>query len=227
VPNPAVLVKICGLTCVEDALLCAEMGADWIGLNFHPASPRYVERRIAADIIDALPDTMTVVGVFVDRPPLEVAEVAGRLGLDVVQLHGHEPPEDLPRLRPLRVIRAFRLGHPSAWAEVQDYLARADGLGRPPDAVLVDAYLAGQPGGTGLSIEDEILECRPPLPRLILAGGLTPRNVADRVARVRPWMVDVASGVESAPGRKDPDLVATFLRAARGVVRTSDGTPAW
>jgi phosphoribosylanthranilate isomerase len=216
VSNSAVLVKICGLTCVEDARICAEMGADWIGLNFHPASPRYVEHGVAADIIAALPDTVAAVGVFVDRPPVEVAEVAERLGLRIVQLHGREPPEDLLRLAHLQVIRAFRLGDPSAWEGVCDYLARAEALGCPPDSVLVDAHVAGQPGGTGASITDDVLDCRPPLPRLILAGGLTPRNVAERVARVRPWMVDVASGVESVPGRKDPASVAAFIRAARG-----------
>jgi len=214
--HSAVRVKICGLTCVEDARVCAELGADWIGLNFHPPSPRCVERSVAADIIDAIPDTVSVVGVFVNRPPLEVAEVSKRLGIDIVQLHGQEPPEDLLQLLPFRVIRAFRLGHPSAWEGVSKYLARADALGRSPDGVLVDADVAGQPGGTGVSITDEILDCRPPLPRLILAGGLTPHNVADRIAKVRPWMVDVASGVESIPGRKDPALVAAFIRAARG-----------
>ncbi|MGP0066387.1 MAG: phosphoribosylanthranilate isomerase [Isosphaeraceae bacterium] len=213
-----VRVKICGVTSPEDAQICAEMGADWIGLNFHPGSPRYIERGVASEIIDALPDSMTVVGVFVDRPPLEVAEVAERLGLDIVQLHGHEPPEDLLRLGPIRVIRAFRLGHPSAWEGVRDYLAQADALGHPLDGVLVDAHVPGQHGGTGASITDEILDCRVPLPRLILAGGLTPRNVADRISKYRPWMVDVASGVESAPGRKDPASVAAFIRAARGAI---------
>jgi phosphoribosylanthranilate isomerase len=222
VANSAVRVKICGLTCVEDAQFCAEMGADWIGLNFHPASPRYVERSIAAEIIDSLPERVSVVGVFVDRPPKEVAGVVERLGLDIVQLHGQEPPEDLLQLRGVRVIRAFRLNHPSAWEAVRGYLARADALGRSLDGVLIDAYVAGQPGGTATSITDEILDCRPPLAHLILAGGLTPHNVADRVARVRPWMVDVASGVESAPGRKDPDLVAAFIQAARCASFTED-----
>jgi len=225
VSNSAVLVKICGLTCVEDAQACAELGADWIGLNFHRGSPRYIELRVASDIIAALPDSVAVVGVFVDRPPIEVAEVAERLGLSIVQLHGQEPPEDLLQLGPIRVIRAFRLGHPSEWEGVRDYLSRADALGRPLEGVLVDAYVAGRPGGTGESIGDDILDCRPLLPHLILAGGLTPRNVADRFARVRPWMVDVASGVESAPGRKDPASVAAFIRAARRTERTAPEAP--
>ena len=209
-------MKICGLTCVEDAVACAEIGADWIGLNFHPLSVRYVAPEVAASIITALPDSVDPVGVFVDRPPTEVAGLAERLGLGIVQLHGQEPPEDLVVLEHLRVIRAFRLRSTADWDRVSDYLMRADALGRPLHSVLVDAYVANQPGGTGALIAAAILDHRPPLPRLILAGGLTPGNVAERVGRVRPWMVDVASGVESAPGRKDLAAVAAFVRAAHG-----------
>jgi phosphoribosylanthranilate isomerase len=222
VPESTVLVKICGLTCVEDAVACAEAGADWIGLNFHPPSVRSVRPKVAAEIVAALPASVSAAGVFVDRPAAEVAERAERLGLGIVQLHGGEPPEDLLALKHLRVIRAFRLGAASDWAVVSDYVARAEALGRPPDAVLVDAFVAGQPGGTGALIAEAILDHIPPLPRLILAGGLTPHNVALRVARVRPWMVDVASGVESSPGRKDRAAVAAFIRAARGASHVTD-----
>ncbi len=176
----------------------------------------YVAPEIAADIIAALPSTVAAVGVFVDRPAAEVAELAVRLGLGIVQLHGQEPPEDLVALTQLRVIRAFRLRSALDWERISDFLARAVALGRPLDAVLVDAFVAGQPGGTGALIAETLLDHSPPLPHLILAGGLTPRNVAERIARVRPWMVDVASGVESAPGRKDPAAVAAFIRAVRG-----------
>jgi phosphoribosylanthranilate isomerase len=216
VSHSEIRVKICGLTCVHDAVVCSDLGADWIGLNFHPRSPRRVEPAVAAEIVVALPATTAAVGVFVDRPAGEVAEVAGRVGLRIVQLHGREPPEDLLRLAPFQVIRAFRLGVGSGWETVTDYLARAEALGRPPDAILIDAHVPGQPGGTGVPIAEDLLDRRPPLARLILAGGLNPGNVAERIARVRPWMVDVASGVESATGRKDPAAVAAFLRAARG-----------
>jgi phosphoribosylanthranilate isomerase len=214
VSHPEVLVKICGLTCVEDALACAELGADWIGLNFHRPSPRYVDPEVAAAIVRALPRRVTAVGVFVDRP---VAEVADRLGLETVQLHGQEPPEDLAALGRFRVVRAFRLRPVGGWALISEYLARSEALGHPPDGVLVDAFVPGLSGGTGMAIDPSLLDDRPALPRLILAGGLTPENVAGRVARVRPWMVDVASGVESAPGRKDPAMVAAFIRAVRTV----------
>jgi phosphoribosylanthranilate isomerase len=210
-------VKICGLTGVAEALACASAGADWVGLNFHPASPRWIAPALAAEIAAALPSTCTAVGLFVDRPAAEVAATAGRVGLRVVQLHGDEPPEDLVALGHLRVVRAFRLGDAVAVDRMAEYLRRASQLGRVPDAVLIDGYAAGLAGGTGRAIAWDVLDRLPPLPsRLILAGGLTPENVAERVARVRPWMVDVASGVESSPGRKDLARVAAFVRAARG-----------
>jgi len=218
-------VKICGLTRVDDALACAEMGADWIGLNFHPGSPRYVRPEEAAAIIAALPASASAVGVFVDRPPIQVAVLARRLGITIVQLHGHEPPEDLLALGSLQVIRAFRLDRAAGWGRVIEYISRAGGLGRVPDAVLVDAYVAGQPGGTGAIVADDVLDSIPPLHRLILAGGLTPENVAERVARARPWMVDVASGVEHFPGRKDLARVAAFIQAARSVELVDPGSP--
>ncbi len=213
----AVRVKVCGLTSVADALACAAAGVDRVGLNFHPGSPRRIDPGLAAEIVAALPASCVAVGLFVDRPPDEVARVAERVGVTDVQLHGSEPAEDLVALSHLRVIRAFRLGDDAAVEAMIDYLRHATRLGRPPDSVLVDGYVAGQAGGTGQSISTVLLDCLPPLPRLVLAGGLTPENVAGRVARVRPWMVDVASGVESSPGHKDAARVAAFVAAARGV----------
>ena len=214
-----VRVKICGLTRVDEAVACASLGADWIGLNFHPGSARYVAPDEARAIALALPGRATAVGIFVDRPAAEVAMLAARAGIGVVQLHGDEPPEDLPELGSLQVVRAFRLERAAGWSRVALYLARAEALGRLPDAVLIDAQVPGQPGGTGVMIADEVLDSMPPLPRLILAGGLTPENVAERVGRARPWMVDVASGVESAPGRKDLARVEAFIRAVREAER--------
>lgn len=214
-PYPTVRIKVCGLTSVADALACATAGVDWVGLNFHPASPRYVDPTLAAEIVAALPKSTQAVGLFVNRPPDEVATLAERLGIGIVQLHGHEPPEDLPILGRLRIVRAFRIGSAESIAAMVAYLRRAEDLGRSPDEVLVDAYVPGRDGGTGQAIADDLFPLLPALPRLILAGGLTPENVAERVARVRPWMVDVASGVESRPGRKDPLRVAGFIQGVR------------
>lgn len=217
------LVKVCGLTNVAEAVACASAGADWIGLNFHPPSPRRIDLGLAAEILAALPSSAQGVGLFVDRSPIEIAQVVDHLGLRVVQLHGQEPPEVLRELVGVQVVRAFRLGSVEAVKEMNRYLRRAEDLGRAPDAVLIDAYAPGQAGGTGQAIGADVLDSLPPLPRLILAGGLTPENVAASVARVRPWMVDVASGVESAPGRKDLARVTAFIRAAKN---ETEPTPA-
>lgn len=216
VSTARVRVKVCGLTSVTEALACARAGADWVGLNFHPGSPRRVDPETAAEIVAALPPSCEAVGLFVDRPPGFVAETAESVGLKVVQLHGSEPPDDLTALGHLVLVRAFRIGDAAAVAAMADYLERAEAAGRSPDSVLIDGYAAGQAGGTGRPIAFDLLDRLPPLPRLILAGGLDPENVASRIARVRPWMVDVASGVESSPGRKDPGKVIAFLKAARG-----------
>jgi phosphoribosylanthranilate isomerase len=210
-----VRVKVCGVTRVDDARCCAAAGVDWIGLNFHPGSVRRVDVPAATAILGALPSGVEAVGVFVDRPPAEVAAIAQKVGLKIVQLHGHEPPEALLALAHLFVVRAYRLGDAAAVARMIADLDACQALGRLPDAVLVDAYVPGQEGGTGQAITADVLAALPPLPRLILAGGLTAQNVAERVARVRPWMVDVASGVESAPGCKDARMVGAFVAAAQ------------
>ena len=134
-----VKVKICGLTNPAEAVQCASAGADWIGLNFHPSSPRRVDISLAAEIVAALPEGCAAVGLFVDRPPGEVAETAERVGLRVVQLHGNEPAEDFLALRHLTVVRAYRLGDLGAVRMMTAHLDKADSLGRSPDAVLTVA----------------------------------------------------------------------------------------
>lgn len=213
--HTAVRIKICGLTRVADALACAELGVDWIGLNFHPDSPRCVKPDLAAAIVSALPPSVSPVGVFVDLPIDRVVDIALRTGIQIVQLHGQESPDAVRLLQPLRVIKAFRLGSYAGWSHVVDYLSQAATVGGPPHAVLIDAFVSGKPGGTGQTIEADLLEGRPHLEKLILAGGLTPGNVAGSIRQVRPWMVDVASGVESAPGCKDLTKVAAFVHAVK------------
>jgi phosphoribosylanthranilate isomerase len=216
-----VRVKVCGLTEVDNALACARAGADWIGLNFHPSSPRSISVDRGADIVRALQGVAEPVGLFVNRPIPEVVEVAARIGLRTVQLHGDESPEYLRELEPitasrgLKILRAFRLSDPASVDRMIAFLDRAEELGCPPYAILVDALVPGQAGGTGRSIPLEILDRLPDHPRLILAGGLDSSNVADRVALVRPWMVDVASGVESSPGVKDVGKVSAFVVAVK------------
>lgn len=207
------LVKVCGLTDPADAQMVASAGAAWIGLNFHPPSPRSIDLERAWAILNVLPATSEPVGLFVNRPPGEVRTICRQLGLTIVQLHGDEPPSDLIELAEFRVVRAFRIGVSSGLGRLTDYLEQAERLGKIPDAVLLDAHVPGLPGGTGQLVEDSLLDGLPPIDHLILAGGLTPDNVAERVARVKPWMVDVASGVERSPGRKDPARVRRFVRA--------------
>jgi len=211
----SVRVKICGLTCVDEAVACVQAGADLIGLNFHAGSSRFLDLSRAKEIIAAIPRPAQAVGLFVNRPAEEVARIADQVGLVYVQLHGDEPPEDLRVLDRFWIIRAFRLGSIGDIGAMNDYLERARAAGRSPDAVLVDAHVPGRVGGTATLVAEDVLAEIPPLPRLILAGGLTPENVAERVARARPWMVDVASGVESSPGRKDAVKVAAFIQATR------------
>ena len=208
-------MKVCGLTTPADAIACIAAGVDWVGLNFHPRSPRFVDPERAVAIRRALADRAGVVGLFVNRPAEEVLATAGSIGLDFVQLHGDEPPEYLPRLAGLRVIKAFRMKDAESSDAIRSYLDRAEALGHPLHAILVDAFVPGLAGGTGLAIADDLLGLIPRHPRLILAGGLTPENVAERAGRVGPWMVDVASGVESAPGRKCHERIAAFVAAAR------------
>jgi phosphoribosylanthranilate isomerase len=216
-------IKICGVTDPAEARAVEAAGADWIGLNFYPPSPRYVDPPRAGAILDAMADRARAVGLFVGRPAAEIREGARRLGLGVVQLHGDEPPEILPELEGLTVVKAFRIRDVGSLLELQAFLERALELGRLPDVVLVDAHVPGVPGGTGRGIADDLLPLLPPLPRLALAGGLTPENVADRVRAVRPWMVDVAGGVEAAPGRKDPGRVAAFVAAVRSCADADGG----
>ena len=214
-------IKVCGLTTPADAIACVEAGVDWVGVNFHPGSPRFVDREQAVVIRHALAGRVGAVGLFVDRPAAEVVATAEAVGLDAVQLHGEEPPEFLAGLRGLRVVKAFRLKDAGSFDAMRLYLDRCEELGHPPYAILVDAFVPGLSGGTGVAIAEGLLASIPRHPRLILAGGLTPENVAGRAGRVGPWMVDVASGVESSPGRKCPERIGAFVAA----VRTTFGLP--
>jgi indole-3-glycerol phosphate synthase/phosphoribosylanthranilate isomerase len=206
-----VAVKICGITSVEDGLLAARSGADAVGLVFWPRSPRAVEVETARRIAAALPPFVLRVGVFVDAEPQDIARIAEAVGLDVLQLHGEEPPEALAAL-PRRVIKAVRVGEGFRPEDALRYEGHASGI-------LLDTKVeGGAPGGTGQAFDwTQVRPVRESASFLMVAGGLTPENVRRALTAVRPDAVDVSSGVESAPGRKDPDKVRAFIEAVRSV----------
>ncbi|HJT34014.1 MAG TPA: phosphoribosylanthranilate isomerase [Pirellulales bacterium] len=214
-------VKICGITNVEDARHAAGAGADAIGINFYGGSVRAVTVDQGRAIAEAVPDGVAKVGVFVNAGAPEVRQTAERLKLDYVQLHGDEPPSVLGELAGLRVIRAFRLGH-AGWQPLVDYLAECRRLDEMPVAILADACREGAFGGTGQAadwtVARQFHELHLGLP-LILAGGLTPQNVAEAIAAVSPTAVDTASGVESSPGCKDIAKITAFIAESRMAMR--------
>ena len=203
-------VKVCGITNLEDALAALEAGADMLGFNFYARSPRYVTPSEAGKIVERLPDGVSCVGVFVNESaPADVERIAREAGLGAVQLHGDETPEFCRELRGLTTIKALRVG---ADFNVESAAAYHT------DAVLLDAYVAGTRGGTGHTFDWTLATLtRERVPKLFIAGGLNPDNVAAAVAAVRPYAVDVCSGVETSPGRKSPQLMRRFVEQVKTV----------
>jgi phosphoribosylanthranilate isomerase len=217
-------VKICGITTREDALAAAEAGADAVGLNFWQGSRRYLKPEQAAAIAAALPPAILRVGVFVNADATTIREVHSAVGLNLLQLHGDEPPAFLQSLRSsdvasLPVMRALACA--GSLEHVTAYLGRCQTLDCMPRLILLDAAMPGARGGTGALCDWRAaarygdLEEVPPL---VLAGGLTADNVADAITAVRPSAVDVASGVEDMPGRKSADRMRRFVTAARAAL---------
>ena len=210
-------VKICGITSVEDALACRDAGTDAIGLNFYDRSPRSVDAQAAYNIVQAIGGELAKVGVFVNAPLNTLIASGDQLGLDYLQLHGDEPLERLAQLAPRKVIRAFRL-EPGRPQPVLDFVAACRRLAVTPAALLIDAHQPGSYGGTGKTANwGEVRTKIVPMSGIntILAGGLTPSNVRQAILSAHPAGVDVASGVETQPGRKCPKLVGAFVKAAR------------
>jgi phosphoribosylanthranilate isomerase len=201
-----VRVKICGITSLEDALTAVEAGADALGFVFHDESPRHVTPDEVAGIIAGLPPFVQTVGLFVNRPIEYVNETAARCRLDLVQLHGDEPPEFCDAVE-RRVIKAFRVKDITSLDPIRHYRVAAH---------LLDAYSPMAYGGTGLTFNWDIAASAKEFGPLILAGGLTPDNVREAMEAVKPYAVDVSGGVESAPGRKDAAKVREFIRRAKG-----------
>lgn len=202
----SVKVKICGLTSVPDALAAVEAGADLIGLMFYERSPRNVSLGRAIEIASQLPPFVTRVGVFVNPAEELVTEAITRCGLNLLQFHGDEPPEFCTQFGVMSM-KAFRVRDAESLKVLPTY---------PTDAWLLDAFTPGQLGGTGERFNWELAVEANKLGRpIFLAGGLTPDNVGDAVRQVQPFGVDVSSGVEAAPGKKDAAKVRAFVAAAK------------
>lgn len=205
---PPVRVKICGITCLEDARMAVAAGADALGFMFHPGSPRYLSPEAAGAIARALPPFVARVGVFVNAPAERIRATVEAAGLDTIQLHGDEPPEVCAAFPAVRVIKAFRVEGPAVLDRVQAYAAWT---------WLLDTHVSGTWGGTGKTFNWDL--AREAVLRggtVLLAGGLHPGNVGSAVRTVGPYGVDVSSGVELSPGHKDADRVRAFVAAAKG-----------
>ncbi|MGD8310721.1 MAG: phosphoribosylanthranilate isomerase [Chromatiales bacterium] len=199
-------VKICGITREQDALEAVRQGADAIGLVFYPPSPRAVTTEQAREIVRRLPPFVTVVGLFVDAAREDIERVLERVRIDLLQLHGHEAPDDCVD-QPRPYLKAVRM---------KDGIDPAEEARRYPDALglLLDTYRPGVPGGTGAAFDWDRVPADM-ASRVVLAGGLTPGNVEQAIRRVRPYGVDVSGGVEREKGVKDAAKIEAFMRGVR------------
>jgi phosphoribosylanthranilate isomerase len=201
-------VKICGITSAADAAAAGEAGADLVGLNFYSKSPRFVSEEEAANVRAVVPRGIEAVGIFVNATPQEVLRICRSLRLDAAQLHGDESREAVAEVAvAVPVFKAFRVTSDFAPATLDHYSAAS--------AFLLDASQAGQYGGTGHTIDWALARRAAASHRIILAGGLKPENVAAAIRMVRPYAVDVASGVESKPGKKDHARLRDFVEEVR------------
>jgi len=203
-------VKICGITNLEDALVATKLGADALGFNFYERSPRYISPEQAGEINNVLPKKILKVGVFVNESVENIVRIAEIAQLDAAQLHGDETPEFVDRLKRLLNIQIIK-----ALQVTPNFQANAV-LDTRYDAILLDAYSSNARGGTGESFDWEVaVAISHSVEKLYLAGGLNPDNVQRAAAVVRPYTVDVASGVESSPGKKDPKKLRAFIANAK------------
>jgi phosphoribosylanthranilate isomerase len=201
-----VIVKICGITNVEDALAAAEFGATAVGFVFHEASPRGVSIETAARISRELPAHVVKVGVFVDAPETLVTRAIAGCSLNLLQFHGNEEPEYCLQF-PVMTMKAFRIRDADSLEKLTEY---------PTDAWLLDSYVADKLGGTGETFNWSLARQAVGMGKpVFLAGGLTPANVAEAIRTVAPYAVDVSSGVEARPGKKDLEKVKAFIGAAK------------
>jgi phosphoribosylanthranilate isomerase len=217
-----VKVKVCGITSYEDANMAIELGVDAIGFNFYHKSPRYIAPAVAREIADKLPPFTSVVGLFVNETNLDVVRsVSEMVKLTIIQLHGNEGPSYCSQLQPWKLIKALRVGDGFDVSHVRAY---------PVSAILLDSYSADAYGGTGSLFDwGMAVQAKQHARRIILAGGLTPENVVSAIRTVKPYGIDVCSGVESAPGRKDRVRLQQFMqevqRGRMEIMKTTSGYP--
>jgi phosphoribosylanthranilate isomerase len=202
-------IKICGITNLDDALYATECGADALGFNFYKKSPRYIEPQKVAEIISQLPPFVTPVGVFVNEREEKIREVQHLTCIQAVQLHGDESPEFCQRFGG-RVIKAFQIKDKESLKSMAHYRV---------GAFLLDSYREGVRGGTGVTFDWHLAVVAKTFGKIILAGGLTPENVAEAVQLVQPYGVDVAGGVEKEKGIKDRAMIKKFITEVRRVSR--------
>lgn len=201
-------VKICGITNLDDALAAVEFGADAIGFGFVPNTPRYIESAKAAEIIARLPPFVTTVGLFVNDSQEHIKQIANQCKLNVLQLHGQESPDFCLQFN-RKVIKAFRVKDQESLTVLPKYTV---------SAYLLDTYVKGTMGGTGVTFDWRLALDAKKYGPVILAGGLNPENVAKAIQQVRPYGVDVSSGVEAEPGKKDHGKIKDFIAAAKSVI---------
>ena len=207
-------VKICGMTTFNDALAAAESGADMVGFNFYPKSPRYITPMACASLMLRFCDqgfSTVAVGIFVNEPVESVWEIMDMCGLQLAQLHGDESPNELMELGN----RAYKAIRPRTLAEATTLLKQFEGSRTSEPSLLLDTHKMGHYGGTGLRADWKIASELARLTPLMLAGGLKPENVTAALVIVKPWGVDVCSGVEASPGKKDRKKVEAFIHAVR------------
>jgi phosphoribosylanthranilate isomerase len=204
-----VKVKICGIMNLDDAIAAVDYGADALGFVFFKESPRYIPISIAAEIINNLPPFLTKVGVFVNEQPENIEHIITMTGIDVVQLHGEEPPERCRFTR--KVIKAMRVETLESLDPLMSYRGMVS-------AFLLDTFTPGLFGGTGKIFNWDIAVEAKQFGRIILAGGLTPDNITEAVRRVKPYGVDVSSGVEFEQGRKDHKKLQLFIEKAKEIM---------
>jgi phosphoribosylanthranilate isomerase len=211
--NFMVKVKICGITNLKDARHAVEAGADFLGFNFYPGSPRYIAPAVARRIVQRLPKGAAgFVGVFVNEPEEKMLAIARRVGLNYLQLHGEESPKTVSHLkRTLPVIKAIRIQKSFRTAQLERFHRGA--------SFLLDGFSVQQRGGTGKSFDWMVARRAKKSGRIFLAGGLTPGNVSKAIRAAQPYAVDVCSGVETKPGRKDSVLMTSFVQTVRATQR--------